>query len=98
LPPGEAPNEGLAASHGQLVDYKIYYSMNKCSSQRTCVSVGDMKKVAHTNSSLLSSGTNNSHRIAFIILDVKHCEIPFNVCDHFRLQTVCVQNILCQST
>jgi len=72
--------------------------MNKCSSQRTCVSVGDMKKVEHTNSSLLSSGTNNSHRIAFIILEVKHCEIPFDVCDHFRLQTICVQIILFQST
>jgi hypothetical protein len=70
--------------------------MGQCSSQRTCVSVGDMQKVAHTNSSLLSSGTNNSHRIAFILLEVKHCEIPFNVYDYFRLQTICVQVILCQ--
>jgi hypothetical protein len=55
-----------------------------------------MKKVAHINSLLLSSGTNNSHRTAFILLEVKQCDIPFIVCDYFRLQTVCVQVILCQ--
>jgi hypothetical protein len=70
--------------------------MGQCSGQRTLVSVGDMKKVAHISSLLLCSGTNNSHRIAFILLEVKHCEIPLNVYGYFGLQTVCVQVILCQ--